>query len=328
MCSEFPYEFIIQGYYMGYFGSDEFFNKLHKKVSSDNSKDADIYDELYEVIKKDVWRKIYSSLKNSEDTEDIFHEVYTAVYKKLVSFLLNSEYNISYQRQAWLNSITENKIKDFLNKKNETIEINKPNGEIEKKYIPYIVDSFDNEESNIKKSETKSVEEMYTEKYASEKLVNRLEHLLSLNVGIDRLLGYCYSKIIIPLNNANNFTKNASGKPKLAEKELNNRTIEDIVKHFPKDLQNAVEKKLPPYIFDKIYERLNEKKPKTDLLWKDIIFNLTPGAIADASNRIQTIVDKESERLDREEHKDEEKSVESDNKKKDVSLYKGGKENE
>ena len=51
--------------------ADEFFNKLHKKVSSDNLKDANIYDELYEVIKKDVWGKIYSSLKNSEDTEDI-----------------------------------------------------------------------------------------------------------------------------------------------------------------------------------------------------------------------------------------------------------------
>ena len=283
------------------FGSDEFFNKLYNKVSSGKQENSDIYDELCYVIENDVRPKIYQKLKDNYDTEEVLQDVYLSVYKGLVKFLLTSRDKLPEQRQAWLNRIVDRKVIDFQDKLNEKIYVIDENNERIRKFIPHVAVYLDDDSKPEDGTVADiSAENVFFGKYANDILVMRLHHLFSINTSLDRLVGYCYSKIIIPLWEKDSFTEKASGKPKDTSNMLDGINMALLIERMEGDLSDAVQRTLPDELFDILRIRLNEKKRGTDKYWKDICFYLTPEEIRDATNRIQEKVDKETKRLEKE----------------------------
>lgn len=76
------------------------------------------FEEIYNEYFDRVYYKILSTVKNSEDAEDIAQEVFISVYKNLKKF--RSESNI----YTWIYRIAINKTYDFFRKKKMDIELN------------------------------------------------------------------------------------------------------------------------------------------------------------------------------------------------------------
>ena len=284
------------------FGSDEFFERLQSCISSDTPSDHDIYKELVDVIKKYKGYEIYKKVRNKAAVEDILQEVNLAVFKGLVDFLLDSRNNAPAQREAWLNSIVRNKIVDYLRRENDEVDTTDPEGKPAKEYVPKAVSlekittDEDGNEREIS-ANSKGAEDTYFDSFASDYLVRRLQHLFGLNVALDRLLGYCYSKIIIPLESAKGFTQRNSGKATDAALRLNGRNMAEIVSSFKNDLNGSLNRVFPDKLFLPLENRLNDKKKNSDVRWRDTTFMMKRTAISDATNDIQKKVDAETVRI-------------------------------
>ena len=76
------------------------------------------FDEIYDEYFDRVYYKIFSSVKNPEDAEDIAQEVFISVYKNLHKFRADSKI------YTWIYGIAINKTYDFFRKKKIDLELN------------------------------------------------------------------------------------------------------------------------------------------------------------------------------------------------------------
>lgn len=76
------------------------------------------FDNIYTEYFDRVYYKILSTVKNTEDAEDIAQEVFISVYKNLKKF--RKESNI----YTWIYRIAINKTYDFFRKKKLNLELN------------------------------------------------------------------------------------------------------------------------------------------------------------------------------------------------------------
>lgn len=76
------------------------------------------FDQIYDEYFDRVYYKILSSVKNSEDAEDIAQEVFISVYKNLSKFRADSKI------YTWIYRIAINKTYDFFRKKKLDLELN------------------------------------------------------------------------------------------------------------------------------------------------------------------------------------------------------------
>lgn len=76
------------------------------------------FDEIYDEYFDRVYYKIFSSVKNPEDAEDIAQEVFISVYKNLHKFRADSKI------YTWIYRIAINKTYDFFRKKKIDLELN------------------------------------------------------------------------------------------------------------------------------------------------------------------------------------------------------------
>ena len=300
------------------FGSDEFFEKLNNSISYKTPSDAGIFKELKDIIKLYKEKVIFDFVKDADATEDVLQDVYLAVFKGLMGFILDSKYKSPAQRETWLNNIVRNKSIDYLRKiNNEEVVVNK-DGTKEKRYTSKVssledwITDDDNKERELP-SDKPSAEKAYFDKFASDYLVKRLEHLFGLNVSLDRIIGYCYSKIIIPLESGNGFSKKGNGKPKEAVERLYGRNMKDLVRALRVDLVGAVNKEFPDELFARLEKKLDESPKNSNKKWKELSFELKQYSISEATTVIQKKVDSETERLEREKAKEEDATGEHDN---------------
>lgn len=92
------------------------------------------FDSLFEEYFDNVYYKVLSIVKNSDDAEDISQEVFMSVYKNLNKF--REESNI----YTWIYRIAINKTYDFFKKKKVELEMNEE--------VLLIADEF-NSDTNI-----------------------------------------------------------------------------------------------------------------------------------------------------------------------------------
>lgn len=76
------------------------------------------FDQIYDEYFDRVYYKILSSVKNSEDAEDLAQEVFISVYKNLHKFRADSKV------YTWIYRIAINKTYDFFRKKKINLELN------------------------------------------------------------------------------------------------------------------------------------------------------------------------------------------------------------
>ncbi len=76
------------------------------------------FDQIYDEYFDRIYYKILSSVKNSEDAEDIAQEVFVSVYKNLSKFRADSKI------YTWIYRIAINKTYDFFRKKKIDLELN------------------------------------------------------------------------------------------------------------------------------------------------------------------------------------------------------------
>ncbi len=77
------------------------------------------FEEIYEKFYDNLFKFIYANVGNFHESEDIIHEVFIKVYRKLDTFQNKS--NI----KTWIFSIALNTIKDFFRKKSATNRLHK-----------------------------------------------------------------------------------------------------------------------------------------------------------------------------------------------------------
>ncbi len=76
------------------------------------------FDQIYDEYFDRIYYKVLSSVKNSEDAEDITQEVFVSVYKNLEKFRADSKI------YTWIYRIAINKIYDFFRKRKIELELN------------------------------------------------------------------------------------------------------------------------------------------------------------------------------------------------------------
>ena len=90
---------------------------LEKYIEGMSNRDKDSLIEFYEATKKDVYGFILSIIKNKEDAEDIFQEVYIKVYEN--AYIYQSQ----GKPLAWTLTIAKNLCYMKLRGKKETVDI-------------------------------------------------------------------------------------------------------------------------------------------------------------------------------------------------------------
>ncbi len=285
------------------FGSDKFFNQLRREINSKTPSDAAIYGELVRIIKKDTRKMLREKLPgvvNDQNREDALQDICISVLLGIYVFLNNSVDKTPEQRQAWLKSIAQRRIADIVDK-NYTKETRKTAlGEVETVTV-YKTDSLDDENKPELVSREHSIEKMYLDRFASEKTVRVFSELMKQDVALDRLMSFFYAKIIIP-QKLNRYSGDTfSGKVEETVNLLSGRSMEDIVKAFPKDFCVAYQQVFPSEMFKVLEKKLTEERDANGTLWKDVTFSLDYKKVLDASNRVLKRLRKINER-----HKDEE----------------------
>ena len=120
---------------------------LEKYIEGMSNRDKDSLIKFYEITKSDVYAFILSIIKNKEDAEDIFQEVYIKVYEGA------DMYQAYGKPLAWLLTIAKNLCYMKLRGKEETVDIDDMynlSNEVENKLIlKAIFENVSDEERNI-----------------------------------------------------------------------------------------------------------------------------------------------------------------------------------
>lgn len=258
------------------FASQEFFNHLKSELQDENG-DVKIYDDISKMIERETKWKLLNSVDKEEDREDILQEIKMAVIKGLPNYILNSETLHEAQRQTWLNAIVEHKISNWRKKpdngKHDSIDRtvkDEGGNEYFPKELEKATASMQNEPESIHMDET-----------ISEAFGSVLHDIFSINVSPERLIGFVYSKMIIPRMIQSKY----SGKPTEAEKILRNVTLYEIYDNIVADFKGVFCSNIDETVFAPLKEKLNIRQ-KDGSLVGNRRFNLTVRQIVDGSNRI------------------------------------------
>lgn len=90
---------------------------LEKLIEGMSNRDKDSLIEFYEITRKDVYSFILSIMKNKEDAEDIFQEVYIKVYESA------DMYQFFGKPLAWVLTIAKNLCYMRIRNKKEILDI-------------------------------------------------------------------------------------------------------------------------------------------------------------------------------------------------------------
>ena len=93
------------------FAKDDFYYHLKNEVNNLES-DGAIFFELDKILKKSIFFLISEKVPESY-REDVYQNVFFAVWRSLPFYLKNSDSSTEAQRAAWLYEITRHKIADF-----------------------------------------------------------------------------------------------------------------------------------------------------------------------------------------------------------------------
>ena len=258
------------------FSTDEFYYELKEHATNPNE-DGSIFTLLYDTMKTDLMGFISSNLGGDlkNEADDVFHMVYLSVWRALPQFLNNSELMHENQRAAWLMTITNRRIADCLRKyyhmKNEQ--------PLEDELINSIPDNNSQPEKQV------------FDKMISEKVLLSLTQLFSIKTSPEKIIGFLYSKIIIPIETGGR----CNGRPTETAERLVGKTLFEIRNEIVDDLEMTFEGHIPLEVFTVFDEKLNKKNEKGIPVGEQQ-FGLDIKKITDGTNRIQTkLQEKESE---------------------------------
>lgn len=258
------------------FASQEFFEHLKSELQDENG-DEHIYKDLCDMIESETRWKLFNSVEGKENRRDVLQEIKMAVVKGLPEYILNSETMLEAQRQSWLNSIVDHKISDYVKKSGKGIvePIDKviidDNGD---EYVPKKIEEATSSMEN-------EPESTYVDEIISGAMGSVLRDMFSIDASPERLVGYVYSKLIIPRIVR---SKN-SGKPTETERLLKNVTLYDIYDNMVRDFKSVLCSTIDESVFEPLKEKLDRKQEDGSAVGKRR-FNLTVRQIVDGTNRI------------------------------------------
>lgn len=290
------------------FGNDLFYLKLQKEIPLANV-DSRIYYELYSNIENDVKPRLLCARDLADEYGDLLNEIVFSVIKGLPRFLHNPDFfsmseeqiqecqrtNPDFvppeiRRQKWLDTIVDRRISDFRKKKiKEQKWLDYEEGENEAAYYSNTgghldSDSEDNYQLNgtlYEKAWRDNPENKTIQKEPSDALVDRLIRLFEINTKPERIIGFVYSVIIIPLAMSK---EEKGGRPHIAESMLQGCRMYDLFCDMKKDLNTVLDKNLPEYIFKPLEDRIEEKYGSSKY---SVHFEMTAEQIMYATNYIK-----------------------------------------
>ena len=267
----------------------------------------------YFPISEDEWSKEYKGIIDSGEFKE--HERNHRLVPPEI------------RRQSWLSTITSRRISDYrkkLKKENgtdpgkkeedvpESLEVlreieqdsqNEQNTNADEDVSAVYNGTTDAGEEGIdrlvekdkkllQEAMDRSADKEYEKRIPSHELVRRLKQTLSLDSEPERIMGFVFSCMIIPLKMGKlcQDKRVRSGKPTMASEYLKGKTLGTIFKLMKIELDEVLGKELP----DSIYSKLESELEMTDdkgvkLKYKK--FNLSPNRISDASHRLNDKID-------------------------------------
>ena len=263
------------------FGSDDFYEKLKIEIPGAAS-DDDVNRKVYDAVKNDVYGFIQGQSDLVNDHVAILNDVALAVLKGLPEFLKNPDFFSmsseecekaekkdkdftppTIRRQSWLKTITERRISDYR-KKRKKIEENEV-------YYTAVEDSGTGSNTGettndidyrknpgvLQKADENSAENKYFKRILHPKLEKKFRELYKLHIDPERLIGYTYSYIIIPLLVKNKKKDKWSGKPSETIELLQSMTVGEAFIQMKSDLSRIIEKDFPESMFTELEREVN-----------------------------------------------------------------------
>ena len=283
------------------FGRDAFYEKLKAEIPHATA-ESEIYSELYSVVQNDVKPRLLSEKDLANDYYDLLNEIVLSVIKGLPRFLNNPDFfsmsdrdktafdskdetfvSPEILRQGWLGTIVDRRICDFKKKKYK-----EESGYGDADGFTVSFEELKENEASENKSGTYYTETMKSNpenriinRVPSDLLVDRLERIFQLHTKPERIIGFVYSVIIIPLSLSK---ESSGGRPGVAYEYLQGRSLDELFVSMKQDLNSVLEKDLPEYIFDPLKQRIKRTLSKKDGNSK---FTMTAEQIMYASNYIK-----------------------------------------
>jgi RNA polymerase sigma factor (sigma-70 family) len=142
------------------FSNDEKQNEK-ELISKSKKGDGKAFSELFEAYKSKVYAKVYSILRNHQDTEDIVQETFSKCYKSLAN------YNQDCSFSTWIHTIAHNTALNLIRKNKNVYKI-----------------SINDEDNHLDQDQTYLIKTSYK---SCDKDVMRKEMSISIEKAIEKL---------------------------------------------------------------------------------------------------------------------------------------------
>lgn len=248
------------------FAKDDFYNHLKNEVNNSEG-DGTIFFELDKVLKKSIYFLISKKVPES-NRDDVYQNVFFAVWRSLPSYLQNFDNSTEAQRAAWLYEITRHKIADFYER------------EYKKTRRTSSIEAI-MEECQSDFADSVNIEEIVLNRDINYMLQEALLHIFSLNTSPEKIIGFVYAKIILFLDSS----RIQNGKPSEVYEILSGKSLFEIRNNIKYELEEALGKKVPESIFLEFDKKLLIEKE--DGLVGERLFSISVKTITDGTNRIQ-----------------------------------------
>lgn len=229
------------------FGKDSTFDHIEKHIYE--SGDGSWYRQLSTSIQNDAKMLLRKYNIAEKDRDDIIQEVQISIFKKLPDYVEEFKDKTVQQRNAWLQTIVKNKIKDFLRKNSKRKEDYGTDREYE------AADPFQLAESIIQKTE----------------LFEVLHQLCGIKTSPDRLLAFLLNKLSVAMDGVN-------GSPKELAEQMAGKKLQGVYEQVKIQLQALLQYDISDQILQPLWEKV-EPYAQTE-------FQLNARIITDSSSWI------------------------------------------
>ena len=156
------------------FGSKKYFDYISANISSQESEH--MYENLYEVLRKDVFGMSEFSKVPDNDKDAVFDKIATKVMFKLPLFVCNSVNMTDAQRNSWLKSVVKSNVADYFRLEYKKLESS------------ILDDIVENRETHLKYASDDNIEGMLKDREVYEELIESIRDVCSLNTTPDKII--------------------------------------------------------------------------------------------------------------------------------------------
>lgn len=247
------------------FGSKKYFDYISANISSQESEH--MYENLYEVLRKDVFGMSEFSKVPDNDKDAVFDKIATKVMFKLPLFVCNSVNMTDAQRNSWLKRVVKSNVADYFRLEYKKLESS------------ILDDIVENRETHLKYASDDNIEGMLKDREVYEELIESIRDVCSLNTTPDKIIAFflnCYCCV------CGKYREN--GKPQQICDEFNGKTIEYAASTMKLRIQDVVCINIP----EAAYSALDEKIMRGGYSDKEAVFCLDSKKISDSVKWIRS----------------------------------------